>query len=550
MRNKIKRRIVLGIIMILMVLFSVDRIFAATEDNKLLSSDGAAGDNFGRSVSVNDDVMVVGAIGCDEVGEESGGAYVYRLDGVNWVEEAKLVASDGMAGDHFGWSVAVDRDVIVVGAPRGEQILGKVSWAYVFRYDGVNWVEEAKLIPGDGATGSHFGYSVSVKDDVIVVGAYDDDSLSENRGSAYVYRYNGGDWIEEDKIVADDGTTGDFFGRSVSDNKNVVIIGAPGDDDAGSESGSVYIFQYDGVNWIEEGKFIANDGMESDHFGHSVSVNKNVIVVGASGIFSNSGVYLGSAYVFRYDGTNWIEEAKLTASDGVENDAFSYSVSLDRDTILIGAYGNDDAGNGSGSAYVYRFNGVDWLEVDKLVANDAVADAEFGFSVSLSANLIAVGAPGDDDAGRHTGSVYIFGKPCSEPKVVNGFVKDRKSSQKDEFSIKLKKLTGLSNSLVDLNTKIVHVKIGPLSLNIPGDEFVALRHGTIRYFGHPAGTKGIFQISFHKDDSAILKGFKTNLNGISNPISAVIEIDDGGCWQSTTRWRKFWNHGTVIYHRL
>jgi hypothetical protein len=491
--------------------------------------------------------MVVGAIGCDDVGEQSGATYVYRFDGVNWVEEAKLVASDGMAGDHFGWSVAVDRDVIVVGAPRGEQILGKMSWAYVFRYDGVDWVEEAKLMPGDGTTGSHFGYSVSVKDDVIVVGAYDDDSLAENMGSAYVYRYNGTDWIEEDKFVASDGMASDYFGRSVSVNKDLVIVGTPGDDDNGSGSGSAYVFKYDGVNWIEEDKLIASDGASDDSFGRSVSINGGVIIVGASRNYyvdSNS----GSAYVFRHNGADWIEEAKLRASDGAEYDAFSHSVSLDGDIIVIGAYRDNDSGDRSGSAYVYRFNGTNWLEVDKLVASDAAAKDHFGFSVAVSGNLITVGAHGDDDAGERAGSVYVFGEPCVKSKLVSGTIKDRKSPQKDEFSIKLKKLTGLRRALIDLNTKIVNISIGPLSFDISGDQFVPLHHGKIGYFGHPPGSKGIFHIFFHKRGNAVLKGFKTNLNGISNPISIAIGIE-ADCWKSTTTWRKFLDHRKVIYRR-
>jgi hypothetical protein len=146
--------------------------------------------------------------------------------------EVKLTASDGAAWDRFGCSVSIDGERMVVGAFGDNSGSGS---AYVFRYDGTDWVQEGKLTPSDGATGDYFGYSVSISGDRVVVGAYGDDTCS---GSAYVFRYDGKGWIEVAKLTASDGAVEDYFGYVVSVSGGSVVIGAVGDDDRGTHSGS------------------------------------------------------------------------------------------------------------------------------------------------------------------------------------------------------------------------------------------------------------------------------------------------------------------------
>ena len=371
---------------------------------KLTAGDGAEGDDFGYSVSLSGDYALIGATGDDDAGSWSGSAYIFRREGVDWIEKAKLTASDGDAGDWFGRSVSLSGDYALIGAI-GDDDAGRMSGsAYIFRREGVDWIEEAKLTASDAARGDHFGGSVSLSGGYALIGA----PLDDDEGSANIFRREGTVWIEEAKISASDGEEGDHFGGSVSLSGDYALIGAYGDDDAGSSSGSAYIFRHEGMEWIEEAKLTASDGAEDDEFGRSLSLSGDYALIGAWGD-DDAGSSSGSAYIFRHEGMEWIEKARLTASDGASGDNFGTSVSLSGNYALIGAYRDDDAGSDSGSAYVFRLEGTEWIKEAKLTAGDGAAEDWFGWSVSLSGDYALIGAYEDNDAGTDSGSAYIFG---------------------------------------------------------------------------------------------------------------------------------------------
>ncbi len=377
------------------------------EAAKLTASDAAADDLFGLSVSISGDVAVVGALFDDDAGDDSGSAYVYRFDGSMWIEEQKLTASDGAAGDEFGGSVSISGNMAVVGAVGNDRAAYRSGFAYAYRFDGSTWIEEQKLTAWDGAAWDDFGTSVSVSGDVAVVGARGDDGAGSGSGSAYVYRFDGNTWVEEQELTASDGARYDHFGISVSVSGDVVMIGSYGDDDMGSYSGSVYVYRFDGSTWVEEQKLTASDGAQDDWFGRSVSLSGNAGLVGAWK--DDDAPYdSGSAYVYRFDGSTWVQEQKLTASDGAPGDSFGWSVSISGGMAAVGAFHDDDAGGNSGSAYLYRFNGSTWGEEQKLTASDAAGNDRFG-CVSLSAHVAMVGAWWNDDGGHSSGSAYVFG---------------------------------------------------------------------------------------------------------------------------------------------
>jgi len=334
---------------------------------KLTASDAAAADFFGHSVSVSGDLAVIGAPYDDDAGTDSGSAYVYRYDGDRWVEEAKLLASDGAAEEYFGHSVSVSGNLAVIGSPLDHNAGNLCGSAYVYRYDppSGDWIEEVELIASDIRSGDEFGWSVSVSGDLAVIGApytCPTDPFCMF-GSAYVYRYDppSGDWIEEAELTASDAATNDQFGWSVSVSGDVAVIGAWWDDDAGSESGSAYVYRYDppSGDWIEEAKLTASDGEVMDVFGNSISRSADLAVIGA-GWDDDAGRDSGSAYLYRYDppSADWIEETKLTASDGAADDWFGFCVSVSGDLAVMGAFQNDDAGSDSGSAYVFRLSPI------------------------------------------------------------------------------------------------------------------------------------------------------------------------------------------------
>lgn len=283
--------------------FSAERLLdlsglLAADETKLLAADGAAEDSFGCSVSISGDYAVVGADKDDDNGSASGSAYIFKRSGTTWSQQAKLTASDGAAGDEFGYFVSISGDYAVVGA-YGDDDNGSASGsAYVFYRSGTTWTQQAKLTASDGAADDEFGRSVSISGYYAVVAAAYDDSF---KGSAYIfYRNQGGtdNWGQQAKLKASDGGWADMFGSSVSISGDYAVVGAYQDDDNGSHSGSTYVFYRSGTTWSQRAKLKASDGAASDQFGRSVSISGNYVVIGAP-YDNDDGTDSGSAYVYK-----------------------------------------------------------------------------------------------------------------------------------------------------------------------------------------------------------------------------------------------------------
>jgi len=387
---------------------------------KLLASDGAAHDQFGSSVSLSGDTALIGMPEDNDNGDFSGSAYVFTRSGGVWTQVAKLLASDGAAFDEFGDSVFLSGDTALIGA-RFDTDNGDFSGsAYVFTRSGGVWTQQAKLLASDGATGDHFGISVSLSGDTALIGAYLDGDNGPESGSAYVFTRSGGVWTQQAKLLPDDGAAGDHFGWSVSLNGDAALIGARLDDgDNGTDSGSAYVFIRSGGVWTQQPKLLASDGATNDRFGSAVSLSGDTALIGMPEDNDN-GPESGSAYVFTRSGGVWTQQAKLLASDGAAFDEFGDSVFLIGDTALIGAYGDADNGTNTGSAYVFTRSGGVWTQQAKLLASDGAAYDYFSDSVSLSGDTALIGAFQDDDNGRQSGSAYVFDIKRTCPADLSG----------------------------------------------------------------------------------------------------------------------------------
>ena len=271
--------------------------------------------------------------------------------------------------------------------------------------------ELVKLIASDAAAGDRFGTSVAVDGDTTAVGVpYDDHSNRTDAGSAYVFVRSAGVWTVQAKLTASDAAPGDYFGVSVAVSGDTAVVGAGCDDHTGGNcAGSAYVFVRSGGIWTQQAKLTASDASQYNAFGHRVSLSGDTAAVGALGYRNQT----GSAYVFVRSGGVWRQQAKLTASDAAAFDYFGYSVFISSDTVVIGAYEDDHAaGTDAGSAYVFVKPAGGWgdmTETAKLTASDAAAGDKFGVSVSVSGDTAVVGALFDTHAGGYqAGSVYVF----------------------------------------------------------------------------------------------------------------------------------------------
>ena len=395
-------------IAIIIVLLSIS-VWAQTQV-KIKPSDGSSSDDFGISVSIDGDYAIVGARYYDDDSDyyntktNSGAAYIFKRSGTSWTQEAKLTASDASSSDYFGYSVSISGDYAVVGAYADDDNGSASGSAYVFKRSGTAWSQEAKLTGSDGASNDYFGISVAISDSLAIMGAYRKNSY---KGAAYIFKRSGTTWTQDTTLTASDGAASDYFGISVSISGNYAAVSAFRDDDKGTDSGSVYFFKRSGTTWSQDAKLSANDGQAYDYFGYSVSLSGDYAVVGAY-LDNDKGSNAGSAYIFKYSGTSWAQEAKLTANDGASSDYFGYSVSISGDYTVVGTYRDDDKVTDSGSAYIFKRNGTTWSQHTKFTASDGAASDYFGWSVGMSGQTPVVGAIYDDDNGSNSGSAYII----------------------------------------------------------------------------------------------------------------------------------------------
>ena len=414
-----KVKSVILLCLLTMLNFSAFSQDITTETAKLLASDGASGDFFGRSVSISGDTAIIGAYEDGDNGDYSGSAYIFeKVNGI-WTQTAKLLASDGAEGDKFGFSVSISGNNAIIGAFSDYDNGSYLGSAYIFEKVGETWTQTAKLLASDGVAEDEFGFSVSISGNTAIIGSERDDDNGDASGSAYIFQKADGTWAQAAKLLASDGSSYDYFGVSVSISGDTAIIGAVGDDDNGNQSGSAYIFEIVDEIWTQTKKLTAGDGSAIDCFGGSVSISGNIAIIG-SGYDDDT----GSAYVFEKTGETWPQTTKLLASDRSGGDWFGNSVSIDDNTAIVGANWDDDKGDMSGSAYIFeKVNGT-WTQKKKLLASDGSASDNSGCSVSISGNTAIVGAIYDDDKGSSSGSAYLYIYEATLPVILSIFSAD------------------------------------------------------------------------------------------------------------------------------
>ena len=457
---------------------------------------------FGSSVSLSADgnTMAVGAR--DAGGLSSGSVYVFRHDGTTWYQQADFT---GPARFGATVSLSADGDTLATGAAfeesgatgiNGDQSDNSMPGsgaAYVYRFDGTDWFQQAYVKASNTDGADNFGIAVFLSADgnTLAVGAHGEESIAtgingdqtnntaDQSGAAYVFRFDGVGWAQQAYIKASNSEADDRFGNPIvlSGDGDTMVVGAIGEDSiatgisgdqadnsvgaVGLSAGAMFVFRFDGTGWYQEAYVKASNtdpadaGDNADKFGSSaaLSADGNTLAVGAIGEDSNAtGVggnqndnsvgNTGAAYVFHFDGTDWAQQAYVKASNTGVGDEFGSALALSadgstlaagarfEDSLATGVGGDQNDGNGisnAGATYVYRFDGTDWTQKAYVKASNTKALAfghllTFGGAVSLNAdgNSMAVGAIGDDsnatgingdqsdESSRASGAVYVY----------------------------------------------------------------------------------------------------------------------------------------------
>lgn len=364
---------------------------------------------FGKTVTISGDGKYALINDWANPGGQRGSVDVYVRSGSTWSFQVTLVPSDVANNDYFGGEgdglgLNHDGSVAIIGKKGDASNKGAT---YFFTRSGSTWTQQQKITASDGLAGHYFGTSVSIDSDgtYAVIGApYG--FMSARYGAAYIFYKSGSSWTQQQRILASDVGADDYFGMSTSISKdgNYVIVSAQSEDGGAGDptpgAGAAYVYVRSGSSWANQQKLVSGNPESSGEFGTSVSINSDgtYAIVGAmnedGGGFSNA----GAAYIFTRSGSTWTQQAKLLSSDIAAGDAFGLSVALNSDATfaVIGAYGDDDRGNASGSAYIFKRSGTTWTQQGKLIDINGAALDFLGDNVAISSEgkYVIVGGSG------------------------------------------------------------------------------------------------------------------------------------------------------------
>lgn len=376
--------------------------------------DPAVGDSyrFGAAVAISGTRIAVGSPGAyAAAGGRTGKASVFEPNAGTWQIVANLDHGNAQANEAIGRSSALSGTTLLVGAP---EALGAnpaaAGAAYVFEKLAGIWTQQVKLTPTSTRT-QGFGTSVDLEGDTAVVGApYDYPT-----GAVYVYTQGSGDWPLQQMLP---GGGMQAFGYSVSLDGTLLAVGAPSDSSGtihAAPQGAVQLFSRSGISWSPQFTIQPNDAEMDDEFGLSVSLSGNTLLVGAPRADVGIETDAGAAYVFFYNGSSWVQQAKLLAPTVASLAGFGVSVALQGDTAVIGAGKEDPGTSVRGAAYVYKRTGTVWSWQATLApAIAGPIPGSFGHTVSISdsGSALVVGAPfalGADGTAQGAAYAYVNG---------------------------------------------------------------------------------------------------------------------------------------------
>jgi hypothetical protein len=387
---------------------------------------------FGSSIAMSGDTLIVGELAFTDFSSSYGAAHVFQRNGATWSHQAILSQSSSQSWGYFGYAVAISADTAVVGTLEGVK---------VFVRTGATWSEQAHLTSSNGEPGDGFGLSLGISGDTIVVGARSErssasgvngnqaDNGAPGAGAAYVFVRNGTTWSQQSYLKASNAAKGARFGASVGISGDTLVVGATGGFFSPStpvNPGAAYVFTRNGASWAEQAYLPDPNAQNYDAFGLSVAISDETVVVGS---------LASAAYVFRRNGMTWSQHAVLSVPNGPAT-GFGFRVGVHGNSVIVGApfdassatgvNGNplDNSAPESGAAYLFVRNGTTWTQEAYLKASNTEAGDKFGSAIAITGSELVVAAPFEDSGAtgingnqndnsvNSAGAVYAFEAPC------------------------------------------------------------------------------------------------------------------------------------------
>ncbi|MFT7678684.1 MAG: hypothetical protein ACI8QC_002679 [Planctomycetota bacterium] len=383
----------------------------AREIQKLPSPNPTVLGQFGTHVDICGDTAVVGEANYSIFPEMPGNAWVYVRSGGTWSMQAHLLPSVSQTLDWFG-AVSLAGDSLAIGAQGHTGPNGEEGSVFLYERSGSAWTEVAQLFAGDASQGGgqSFGVSTRMEEDLLFVAAGPDQGDPLFTGSVYVFVRSGGVWTQTAKLKNPIPSMSDRFGLfSIDYDGDTLAIGSPGPSNPAAPlvAGDVNIFRRNALGWTHEAALVPAAAALGDHFGSSVDLHGNTLVVGAREEV-NGGP--GSAWVFSRSGTTWSEVARLTADDGVGGDAFGTRVATNGNIAIITAPLHAAVVDFGGAAYIFERNGDLWTQTTEFEPGDLVLGDQFGRGLALDGTTALMGSPwvNAGTSASATGAAYFF----------------------------------------------------------------------------------------------------------------------------------------------
>jgi uncharacterized repeat protein (TIGR01451 family) len=378
------------------------------------AGEAASFDRMGQAVAVSGNTAVVGAYLATQSGSaDAGTAYVFLRNGAaSWTRQQKIAHPNPAVNDLFGNAVAISGDTIAIAAILDDEASANNAGAvYIFTRSGGVWTLQQRIIANDPTADAGFGRSVAIEGNTLVVGAH---RANAGTGAAYVFTRSGSVWSQQQRLIGNVRAVGDYFGGAVALSGDRLVVGAErADNGLVIDAGAAYAFLRSGGQWSEQARLTPATFSQDDNFGISVAISGATIAVGQPFLGGGASDNKGAVIVFSEAAGTWTRTATVLASDASANDFFGRSVSLSSDMLVVGAYFDDFDRSATtivngGSAYLYRRNGNNWNELDKLQGGDTVLNDLMGSAVAISGAAMIIGAPLDSAASlTEAGTAFV-----------------------------------------------------------------------------------------------------------------------------------------------